>query len=94
MVSSDADRSVVRLLGENFTTWTGCLCSLHVFRMALDERLNTWIKPVASPATIILPSERIWPEYATSLNREMVFETDRVLDEKSFMSVELVIAKS
>lgn len=49
---------------------------------------------MASPATMILPSERMWPEYATSLKREMVLETVRVLEEKSLTRVEEVIAKS
>lgn len=70
--------------GCHCATHTGCLCSFHVFRIARLFTSKACIAPLSPPATSILPSRRMFPEYAMSSTpkREMFLTTFRVLEEK------------
>jgi hypothetical protein len=95
VLSSEQLMRLVSSVGCHCVTQTGCLCSFHVFRMALLFTSNAWIAPLSPPATNIRPSRRMFPECAMSStpNREIVFTTFRVLEEKICTRDPVVTAK-
>lgn len=82
--SSEQLMRPVRSDGFHSVVQTGCLCSFHVFRIALLFTSNACIEPLSPPATKMRPSLLRFPERAMSStpNREMVLTTFRVLEEK------------
>lgn len=95
VLSSEQLMRLVSSEGCHCVTQTGCLCSFHVFKIARLFTSNAWIAPLSPPATRILPSRLMFPECAVSstLNREMVLTTLRVLEEKIWTRDPVVTAK-
>src|SRR4051812_12124796 len=95
VLSSEQLMRFVSSEGCHCATHTGCLCSFHVFRMALLFTSNACIAPLSPPATNILPSLRMLPECAMSSTpkRDIVLTTFRVLEEKICTRDPVVTAK-